>query len=270
MLTSIALYLALGCFVGILSGLLGIGGGVIVVPILLYCLPLQGIAGHLNLLALGTSMASVAFTSFVSARVHNRRKTILWPVVFCLSPGVVAGTLLGGFIAVLLPGELLSAIFVVFLFYVACQMLLDIAPKPSRRLPGTAGLAGVGVGIGFFSSFVGIGGGTVIIPFLTLCNVPLREAVATSTGTGFPIALAGSAIYLIQGWGVADLPPHSLGFIYLPALLGLVGASMLTAPLGAKLAYRVSVPRLKRLFALFLCCISAHLLYTIIKTTFMV
>jgi uncharacterized membrane protein YfcA len=264
MLASLALYLAPGCLAGFLAGLLGIGGGVIIVPILLYGLPLQGITEHVNLLALGTSMASIVFTSFSSVRAHNRRKTVLWPVVFRLSPGVVAGTLLGGTVVVLFPGRFLSAVFAVFIFCVACQMLLDITPAPSRRLPGTAGLGGVGAGIGFFSSFVGIGGGTLIIPFLALCNTPMREAVATSAGVGFPIALAGSAIYLVQGWGVAGLPPYSLGFIYLPAFLGLVGASVLTAPLGAKLAYRLPVPRLKRFFALFLFCVAANIFYKII------
>jgi uncharacterized membrane protein YfcA len=265
MLTSIALYLAFGCFTGCLAGLFGISGGVIIVPLLLLCLPLQGITGHINLLALGTSMASILFTSVASVREHNRHKTVLWPVVFRLAPGVVAGTLLGGVIVVSLPGSFLSAIFVVFLSYVACQMLLDITPKPSRRLPGTVGLAGVGAGVGFFSSFVGIGGGTLIIPFLTLCNTPMREAIATSAGVGFPLALAGTAIYLVQGWGMQGMPPYSLGFIYLPALLGLVCASILTAPLGAKLAYRVPVPRLKRFFAIFLLFVAANLLYKIIR-----
>jgi uncharacterized membrane protein YfcA len=264
MLTIIALYLAFGCFAGILAGLLGISGGVIIVPILLYCLPLQGITEHVNLLALGTSMASILFTSLASVRAHNRRKTVLWPVVFRLSPGIVAGTLLGGSIVVLLPGRFLSVVFVVFLLYVALQMLLDITPRASRHLPGTAGLAGVGAGIGFISSFVGIGGGTLTIPFLTLCNTPMREAVATSAGVGFPLAVAGSAIYLAKGWGMPGMPPYSLGFVYLPALLGLVGASMLFAPLGAKLSYRVSVPRLKRFFAVFLFFVSANILYKII------
>jgi uncharacterized membrane protein YfcA len=266
MLTSIALYLALGCFTGILAGLLGIGGGVIIVPLLLYCLPLQGITEHANLLALGTSMASILFTSIASVREHNRHKTVLWPVVFRLVPGVVTGTLLGGFIVVFLPGKILSAIFVVFLCYVACQMLLDITPKPSRRLPGTAGITGIGAGIGFFSSFVGIGGGTLIIPFLTLCNTPMREAVATSAGVGFPLALAGTAVYLVQGWEAPGMPPYSLGFIYLPALVGFVCASMLTAPLGAKLAYKVPVPRLKRFFAAFLLFVAANLLCKILDS----
>ena len=257
MLTSIALYLALGCCTGMLAGLLGIGGGVIIVP-------LQGINGPVNLLALGTSMASTLFISIASVREHNRHKTVLWPVVFRLAPGVVTGTLLGGFLVVFLPGRLLSAIFVIFLSYVACQMLLDITPKPSRHLPGAAGIAGIGVGIGVFSSFVGISGGTLIIPFLTLCNTPMREAVATSAGVGLPLALAGTAIYLVQGWGAPGLPPHSFGFIYLPALVGLVCASMLTAPLGAKLAYRVPVPRLKRFFAVFLLFVAVNLLRKII------
>ncbi|MDR1360502.1 MAG: sulfite exporter TauE/SafE family protein [Deltaproteobacteria bacterium] len=264
MLASFALYLAPGCLAGLLAGLLGIGGGVVMVPILLYCLPLQGINEHVNLLALGTSMASIIFTSLASVRVHNGRKSVLWPVVLRLSPGLAAGTLLGGSVVVLLPGRLLSAIFAVFLFSVACQLLLDVSPRASRRLPGTAGLAGVGAGIGFFSSFVGIGGGTLIIPFLVWCNTPMREAVGTSAGASFPIALAGSLAYLVQGWAVPDTPPYCLGFIYLPAFLGLVGASMLTAPLGAKLAYKVPARGLKRFFALFLVCIAANILYKII------
>ncbi|MDL2272743.1 sulfite exporter TauE/SafE family protein [Desulfovibrio sp. OttesenSCG-928-I05] len=261
MITILAIYAAIGCAVGILAGLLGLGGGIVIVPVLLYSLPLFGVTDHVHHLAVGTSMASIIFTSLSSALAHFRRGSVHWDVVIKFTPGIIVGTLLGGTIAVMLPTRVLVGIFAVFLVYVGTQMLLNKKPEPSRHLPGTAPLVGVGGAIGMFSSFVGIGGGTLTIPFLTMCNVPMREAIGTSSGVGMSIAVFGSLSYIMNGWGVPDLPPWSFGFIYLPALLGLVIGSMTTAPLGAKLAYKVSVPTLKRFFAVFIFVVAANLVW---------
>ncbi|MDR1241835.1 MAG: sulfite exporter TauE/SafE family protein [Deltaproteobacteria bacterium] len=261
MLTSIALYAVLGGFVGILAGLLGVGGGLVIVPVLLYTLPLQGVSENINHLALGTSLASIVFTSISSVRTHNKRGSVLWPAVLRFSPGIVAGTFAGGYVASLLSAKLLSVIFIIFLLYMSFQMFLDIKPKASRHLPGSAGLASAGAGIGFVSSFVGIGGGSMTVPFLTWCNIEMRAAIGTSAGVGFPIAISGALSYIVNGWGKAGLPEYSLGFIYLPALLGLVCASVLTTPIGAKIAYTISTAKLKRLFALLLFCMAVNMIY---------
>ncbi|MDR2051693.1 MAG: sulfite exporter TauE/SafE family protein [Deltaproteobacteria bacterium] len=261
MLAAVALYALPGELAGILAGLLGVGGGLIIVPVLLYSLPLQGITEYVNHLALGTSMTSIVFTSVSSVRAHDRRKAVLWPAVLRFSPGIAAGTLAGGYIASLLETGPLSVIFTVFLFYMAIQMFLELKPKASRHLPGAAGLAAAGAGIGFFSSFVGIGGGSITVPFLIWCNTEMRKAVGTSAGVALPVAVAGAAAYILNGWGLAGLPEHSLGFVYLPALPGLVCASVLTVPLGAKIAYRIPAAKLKRVFALFLFCMGLNMLF---------
>ena len=263
MTTAILMYLIFGAFAGLLAGLLGVGGGLIIVPILVYGLPLQGITDPnlVHRLALGTSLASIIFTSISSVRAHSRRGTVMWPVVLRFAPGIVAGTAIGGSIAALVPTKPLATIFVLFLCYVSIQMLLDIKPKASRHLPETPGLVAGGGIIGFVSSFVGIGGGSLTIPFLTFCNVPMREAIGTSAGVGFPIAFAGAVTYIATGWAAPGLPEHAVGFVYLPALAGLVTASMLTAPLGAKIAYKLPISGLKKFFALFLLFVACNMVY---------
>lgn len=262
MLTIAFMYMLPGCVAGLLAGLLGVGGGLVIVPILLYMLPLQGIdTPYINHLALGTSLASIVFTSLSSVRAHHKRGAVLWDSALRFAPGILAGTFLGGCIAARLPSRPLTIIFIIFLCCMALQMFMNMKPKAARGLPGGAGLTGAGAGIGFVSSFVGIGGGSITVPFLLWCNVDMRLAVGTSAGVGLPIALAGALSYIVNGWGLQGLPEYSFGFIYLPALLGLVTASVCTAPLGARLAYKVSVPALKRFFACFLLCMAANLAY---------
>ncbi|MCL1916342.1 MAG: sulfite exporter TauE/SafE family protein [Desulfovibrionaceae bacterium] len=256
-----AMYMFFGAIAGLLAGMLGLGGGIVIVPMLLYGLAWQGMSENINHLALGTSMASIFFTFISSVRAHHRRGSVLWRVVGCFTPGVAVGTFLGGYIAVLLPSRPLSVIFSIFLLLVAAQIFLDITPKAARHLPGRGGLAGVGAGIGFISSFVGIGGGSMTVPFLGWCNIDMRQAVGTAAGIGFPMALAGALSYMINGWNAPNLPEYSLGFIYLPALGGLASTSILFAPLGAKIAYRISAKKLKRVFAVYLVCMAAHMAF---------
>jgi len=254
------LYLGLGAFAGLLAGLLGVGGGLVIVPMLTFIFIAQQMpAEHLLHLALGTSLASIMFTSVSSLRAHHLRGAVDWSVVRRITPGIMAGTFFGSWVAAQLSTGFLKAFFVVFLYFVAVQLLLDIRPHPHRQLPGPASLFGVGGLIGGISSLVGIGGGSMSVPFLIWCNTALRTAIGTSAAIGFPIALAGAAGYVINGLS-ATLPPYTLGFVYLPALLGVSAASMLTAPLGARMAHSLPIGRLKKIFALLLIVMGTKLL----------
>lgn len=248
-----AAYGGLGLVVGFVAGLLGVGGGLIIVPVLIFLLHAKGLAvGMEPQLALGTSLASILFTSLSSVRAHHRHGAVEWPLVRGIAPGIVLGTLAGAVLATQMPATVLKMFFVVFLFYAATQMWLDFKPAPHRGLPGRAGTTLAGGVIGAVSSWVGIGGGTLSVPFMLWHNVPLHRAIATSSAIGFPIALAGAAGYLLGGWHAVGLPTGSLGFVYLPALTGIVLGSVLTAPLGARTAHRLPVRPLKRVFALLL------------------
>jgi uncharacterized membrane protein YfcA len=261
-------YLALGTFTGFLAGLLGVGGGGVLVPLLAMMFAAQGFADdHLMHLALGTSMATIVFTSLSSFRAHHKHGAVLWPVVRAMAPGLVLGTLAGAQLATQLPSRALAIFFALFMAYTAAQMLLNIKPKPARALPGNAGLFGVGAGIGGISSLVAIGGGGLSVPFLTWCNVKIQNAVGTSAALGFPIAVAGTIGYMVNGYGAMQeggLPAGSFGFIYLPALAGTVIASVVVAPLGVKLAHRLPVATLKKIFACLLLALVAKMLHQIL------
>jgi uncharacterized membrane protein YfcA len=261
MWTIVVMYSLVGAVAGVLAGLLGIGGGLVIVPMLVLCFNLQDITdARVMHLALGTSMASIVFTALSSASAHNRRKAVQWDVVRRTTVGLLIGTFLGSCVVALLPGGVLKAFFVVFLYYVATQMLLGHKPKPTRTLPGRAGMFGAGGVIGVVSSWVGIGGGTLSVPFMVWHNVPLKTAIGTSAALGFPIAIAGTVGYLYNGMGVADRPPYSLGYVYLPALFGIVLVSVLTAPLGVRLAHALPVDKLKKVFAILLYVVGTRML----------
>jgi uncharacterized membrane protein YfcA len=260
------LYLALGGFAGVLAGLLGVGGGIVIVPMLVALFAAQHIPEPLILhLALGTSLASIVFTSISSLRAHDGRGAVDWRVFRRVTPGILVGTLLGSWVAAQLSTLFLKTFFVLFLYFVALQMLLGAKPRPSRLLPGAGGLLGVGSLIGGVSSLVGIGGGSMSVPFLVWCNLPLHVAIGTSAAIGLPIAAAGAVGYVANGALVEALPPHTLGFVHLPALVGIAGASVLTAPLGAMLAHRLPVARLKKLFALLLLVMGTRMLMGVIS-----
>lgn len=257
-----AAYGGLGLVVGFVAGLLGVGGGLIIVPVLITLLHTHGQAvGMEPQLALGTSLATILFTSLSSVRAHHRRGAVEWPLVRCIAPGIVLGTLAGAALAARMPATVLKIFFVVFLFYAAVQMWLDFKPAPHRGLPGRAGTSLAGGVIGVVSSWVGIGGGTLSVPFMLWHNVPLHRAIATSAAIGFPIAFAGAAGYVLGGWTVSGLPAGSLGFVYLPALAGIVLGSVLTAPLGARTAHRLPVRPLKRVFALLLFTLALRMVW---------
>ena len=254
-------YLAIGVTVGFLAGLFGIGGGMIMVPMLVFVFTAKGFpAEHMMHLSLATSMATIVFTSLSSVRAHHRHAAVDWGVARAMAPGIVIGALAATLIAGFIPTRPLAIAFTAFMFYAAAQMFFEVKPKPSRQLPGPAGLFGVGAGIGALSSVLAAGGAFLSIPFLARCNVPLKRAVGTAAANGFPIAAAGTAGYVLNGLRVDNLPEGSLGFVYLPALALIVLASMPMAPLGARLAHRLPVRRLRVVFALMLFAIALRML----------
>lgn len=264
MLTIIVIYLILGLGAGILSGLLGVGGGLVIVPMLVASLSWQNIPDQFIMhLALGTSMATIIFTSVSSSMAHHRRGAVHWPIVRRVILGILIGTFLGSCLAARLSGPLLKGFFVVFLYFVATQMITNKKPKPSRQIPGNAGMFGVGNVIGGISSLVGIGGGTLSVPFMMWCNIPVHEAIGTSAAIGFPIAIAGTLGYIYNGIHTAGLPAYSFGYIYLPALAGIVSASVLTAPLGVRLAHSLPVSKLKKVFAVLLLVVATRMLISL-------
>ncbi len=243
-------YVALGAVAGFFAGLLGVGGGAIMVPVLALMFVAQGFPQeHLMHLALGTSMAAIVFTSVSSLRAHHQHGAVKWSVVRTIAPGILVGTFAGAQLASAMPTRPLAIFFVVFMSYVSFQMLANIKPKPSRQLPGSLGMFGVGSGIGALSALVAIGGGSLTVPFLTWCNVKMHDAIGTSAAVGFPIAVAGTLGYMVGGVAGNDLPAGSFGYIHLPALAACVAASMLTAPFGAKAAHKLPVATLKKIFA---------------------
>lgn len=255
--------LSLGLATGFLAGLFGIGGGMLMVPFVTHILSSKGVDADLAVkMAIATSMGTIVLTSISSVRAHHRRGAVRWDVVRRLTPGIVLGAALASLGAfAVLKGAWLAGLFAVFVAFSATQMLRDAKPKPSRTLPGTPGLVGAGTGIGFLSGLVGAGGGFVSVPFMTWCNVPMHQAVATSAALGFPIALANVLGYTAGGWGMAGLPPGAVGYVYLPALVVMASASVLMAPLGAKAAHTLPVRQLKRGFALILYTLAAYMAY---------
>lgn len=258
-------YVLLGLASGFIAGLFGVGGGLTIVPILLLLFQAQGFPdAQIMHLALGTAMATIVVTSISSMRAHHRQGGVRWDIFRSMAPGLVGGTLLGSLFASRVPTDAMAMVFTLIVYWAALQMLLDIKPKPTRQLPGSGGLLGVGGLIGGVSSLVAAGGGFLSVPFMVLCNVPVRQAVGTSAALGFPIAAAGVVGYIAGGWGLADLPGPHLGFVYLPAFIGVVVSTVFMAPVGAKLAHRLPVKQLKRAFGVMLALLASKMLWNLL------
>lgn len=255
--------LALGVCTGFLAGLLGIGGGMLLVPFITLILTGRGVEADLAVkMAIATSMATIVFTSVSSVRAHHKKGAVRWDIVRSLAPGIVLGSLVASIgVFALLKGSWLALFFAGFVGFSATQMLLDKKPAPSRTLPGTAGLLGSGGVIGFLSGLVGAGGGFISVPFMLWCNVAMHNAVATSAALGFPIALANVLGYMVAGQNTQGLPAGAVGYVFLPALLVVATASVLTAPLGVKAAHALPVKPLKRIFAFVLYLLASYMLY---------
>jgi uncharacterized membrane protein YfcA len=253
----------LGVGTGFLAGLLGIGGGMLMVPFITIILGHRGVPSDLAVkMAIATSMSTIMFTSISSVIAHHRRGAVRWDIVKRLSPGIVIGSLVGSLgVFALLKGSALAILFALFVGFSATQMFLNRKPKPTRQMPGTAGQFAGGGAIGFLSGLVGAGGGFISVPFMTWCNVAIHNAVATSAALGFPIAVANVAGYVASGQAVQGLPEGSVGYIWLPALVVIAVCSFFIAPLGAKAAHSLPVSKLKRVFASILYVLAAYMLW---------
>lgn len=258
--------LVLGAAGGFAAGLLGIGGGMVLVPFITLILTAQGFtAEHIVHVAIATSLATIMFTSVSSVRAHHKRGAVLWPIVKLLAPGILIGSWIGPWIGSQMNASALAGFFAGFVALSATQMLIDKKPAASRELPKAPGMFAAGGAIGTLSGLVGAGGGFISVPFMTWCNVKIHNAVATSAALGFPIALAGTLSNVVNGWNTPGLPAGSLGFIYVPALLVIATASIMTAPLGAKTAHSLPVKTLRKIFALVLYALAAYMLYRALK-----
>lgn len=254
-------YLLLGAFAGTIAGLLGVGGGLIIVPVLATLFRFQAIDSSILMhLAVGTSLSTIIVTSISSVYSHHKHGAVLWQVFWRLSPGIVLGAWAGAWAASLLPTRELRYVFGVFEWLVAMQMILNIKPPATQTLPGNLGLAAAGGGIGVVSAIVGIGGGTLTVPFLSWCRISIHNAIATSAACGLPIAISGSIGFMFTGSAQQALPAYATGFVYWPAFAGIVVASASFAPLGARLAHRLSVKKLRSVFAVFLLVLGAWML----------
>lgn len=257
----VAQLLVLGGCTGFLAGLLGIGGGMLIVPFMTLILSARGVESALAVkMAIATSMATIMFTSVSSVRAHHRRGAVRWDLVRQIAPGIVVGGLIAGAgVFSVLRGTTLALVFAVFVAFSATQMLRGRQPAASRQMPGPAGSLGAGSLIGFVSGLVGAGGGFISVPFMTWCNVPMHQAVATSAALGFPIALANTVGYVVGAWSMPAPLPGALGWLWLPGLTTIACASVLTAPLGARTAHAMNVAQLKRVFALVLYLLALYM-----------
>ncbi|HXF65241.1 MAG TPA: sulfite exporter TauE/SafE family protein [Burkholderiales bacterium] len=255
-------YLALGAFVGFLSGLLGIGGGSAMVPVLALIFAAKGFAVPYGVhLALGTSVATILFTASSSVLSHHRHAAVNWGLMRMLVPGVMAGTFAGALLAGALDARLLSVVFTALIYYAATLMLLERRPTAAGRAPAaTLAPSAAAAGIGLLSSLTATGGASMVVAFLVRREVPVHEAIGTASGVSWALAAAGTTGYIAAGLGAGALPPWSIGFVYLPALAWIAAASMLTAPLGARLAHRTPARTLKRVFALVLYALATWML----------
>ena len=256
-------YFVTGAFVGFLAGLLGIGGGMTLVPILAAMFSAQQfVPDHTVHLALGTGMASVMFTSGASVRAHHALGGVDWSLVRRMGPGMVFGTLLATALSGWVPQRALALVFAAIVYVGATQIMVGRKPPAERKLPGTPALLFIGLLIGVVCGLVSAGGAFMTVPFMLFCGVAMTTAIGTGAALGVPVAMVGTIGYVFSGQQIPDLPPHALGFVHGPALLGIVAGSMLTASVGARTAHRVPVPMLRRVFACLLYALATKMLWT--------
>ena len=254
-------YLISGAVAGLMAGLLGIGGGLVIVPALAMLFLHQGFSADTVMhYAVGTSLATIILTSISSLLAHQRRDSVSWPVVRLMAPGILLGALASAWLAKQMSSTVLALVFGVFVLLVAGQLLLGAKPAPHRQLPGAVGLGAIGGVIGLVSGLLGIGGGTLTVPFLLWNRVDIRLAVGTAATLGLPIAIAGTVGFVISGLHAAALPGFNSGFVYWPAVAAVVLASVPAAPLGARLAHYLPRVTLQRLFALLLVIIGVKMI----------
>ena len=243
-------YMALGAISGLLAGLFGIGGGIIVVPVLVVAFTLQGIDPEiLFYMAIATSLANIIFTSVSAIRIHQKKSAIQWFIAKPIALGMLLGSVVGVNTALSIPALYLQASFGVFAIFIGVRMMRSAGIQGSLAIPSSVGLSSVGVGIGWVSVLFGIGGGNLLVAWLSNRGLTIQKAIATASACGFAIAISGAISNAVLGYENPLLPPFSLGYIYLPALTGLVATSFISASYGSKLAHRLSQKMLKQLFA---------------------
>ena len=262
---TIMYFLLLGSFVGVISGLFGIGGGGIIVPILTMIFLSKGMDQSTVVhLALGTSMSIIIITSISSVRAQQKKKAIEWNIVKLMVPGILVGTFLATFIASKLDSFYLSLIFSLFMFYSAMQMFIDKKPKVESGLFSKKTQVLSGSLIGGLSALVSIGGGILSVPYLVMQNIDIRRAIATSSAIGVPIAVAGTFGYILNGLDSTSFSDYSIGYVNLAAFLCVSVASFLTAPIGVMLVHKIEVKLMKKLFAILPLVLSIKMIYSLI------
>ena len=255
--------LGAGMIAGILAGLLGVGGGIVIVPVLFLLFPIFGIDGDVLMhLAVGTSLATIVPTSIVSARSHHKKGGVDWALLKSMAPAIFVGALGGAYFGTVVKGEVLTLIFAVIAMLVAVNMAVrKDGTTVFQALPTGLGRQVIGLLLGGFSVVMGIGGGTLGVPTLTAFNYPIRRAIGTASAIGLVIAVPGSLVFIVSGLGNPDLPPGTLGYAHILAACLIVPATMLMAPVGAKLAHIIQPRYLRWAFAVFLLVTSLRMFY---------
>ncbi|MGB1465666.1 MAG: sulfite exporter TauE/SafE family protein [Alcanivorax nanhaiticus] len=266
MLELFLICLGVGVGAGLLAGALGLGGGVVIVPALIFLFHGLGFPPDLVAkMAVATSLSTIIVTSISAVRTHHRAGYVRWPVAFRLGVGIVVGAFAGAFIADAMKGELLTRLFGLFAMLIALQMLLmgnrQLDNSQPERVPGALGLGIAGALIGTGSAIFGIGGGSLTVPFLSWCRLKMQQAVAISSACGLPIAIAGTVGFAVAGWNEQHLPDGALGYVFLPATAGIVLTSFPFARLAARVSHRLPSATLKRVFAAVLFVLGLKLLF---------
>ncbi|MEM1244227.1 MAG: sulfite exporter TauE/SafE family protein, partial [Pseudomonadota bacterium] len=231
------IFIIIGIFAGITAGLLGLGGGIVVVPALAIVFMVMHVNPTIIMhVATGTSLATMVFTSIFSIISHNQRRAIIWKLFFMMSPGIVIGSMLGAFSANLISTTILKIIFSIFLLIVAVKMFFLVKPKTKKRVPKHWKTAVISIFIGMPSGLLGIGAGTLGVPFLTRYGVPIRKASGIAAACGLPIAIAGTITVIFTGWHQIGLPQFSSGYVHWPSVIGVSFGSLLGVNIGARLS----------------------------------
>lgn len=262
MLSIFLLTAALGAVVGLLAGLLGIGGGLIIVPVLVVLLPFFDVipAEHAMVVAIATSLASIIITSVSSVRAHHKRNNVSWNIALPVMLGAGLGALLVGYLAHNLSGNTLQLIFGVAVGILALRMLISRSTTGKAALPGLIPLGSLAALLGSFAALLGIGGGALIVPMLNYFSVDMRRAIGCAAASGIAIAVFGTVGYVTAGWQHYQLSAGFIGYIYLPALLGVISTSVFTTSIGASLTQKLPVMTIKRVFGIFLLVVSARMI----------
>jgi len=256
-------YAVAGAIIGFLAGLLGIGGGMSLVPVLAAMFLAQGLTTDHNVhMALATAMASIIFTSSASVREHHKHGAVDWQIVRRMVPGMLAGALLSTVASGWIPQRTLALTFAVIVYAGATQIFLGTKPSAHATMPGPLPVFGVGAVIGIISGLVSAGGTFLTVPFMLYCGVRMHTAIGTGAAIGIPVAIVGTIGYIVSGWRVEHLPPWTLGFVLLPALGMLVLGSVITAPMGARYAHKLPVQTLRRVFACLLYVLATKMVVT--------